>query len=232
MIIVPVFYNLEWTRKRRAVSDTIRMRYSCFTCKKLYMGRIEHHYKKFPNHRRDYPLSETELSQSYSAIKARSDSSKPDVKAGEVSKPVLSPTPGTQASEANGEPSLPMETSALLLEGGGNKLQNSGAPSELMLSFKRQKLEESNLDPTQDFQPFHGIASRPDVLPQFEPSQAVAPNRRGRRGRGKGRRRGRGRWQKYPVQSPPVVEAPIITPEVAASPTDTLEQVRLYELYC
>ncbi|XP_069935662.1 uncharacterized protein [Cherax quadricarinatus] len=95
-------------RKKRSVPPTTRLRYTCLTCGKLYMGRIEAHYKKFPDHRQEL---QSDLKQSYSAIKTLSDSFKTITDdGGEVNKSVLSPTPGTQASETSGEPSLPMET--------------------------------------------------------------------------------------------------------------------------
>lgn len=211
-------------RKKRAVPKVTRLRYTCLTCGKLYMGRIEEHYAKFPDHRRSHhtlPQPQTSSSppadqsegqmhplasrQTYSAIKTlstRQDSPKegegsekdksegsetstsqlceeakvlesvaqaavegmekgseenekttaeltvgtaskgsvetdssPEVsqsltvstsdevsgkegtsalgkaeEGGEVNKSVLSPTPGTQASEMNGEASLPSET--------------------------------------------------------------------------------------------------------------------------
>ncbi|XP_071525482.1 uncharacterized protein [Panulirus ornatus] len=106
----PVIIDLP-RRKKREMPPLTRLRYTCLTCDKLYMGRIEAHYRKFPDHRREHPLSPSDLKQSYSAIKTLSDSSKPSTDGGsEINKSVLSPTPGTQASETSGEPSLPMET--------------------------------------------------------------------------------------------------------------------------
>lgn len=108
-------------RKKREVPASIRLRYTCLTCGKLYMGRIENHYRKFPDHRRqpliasssDSPIYQ---SSSYSTIKTLSETgslksgSDTDLIKTEMTNSVLSPIPGTQASETNGEPSLPMET--------------------------------------------------------------------------------------------------------------------------
>ncbi|XP_050695753.1 uncharacterized protein LOC126985214 isoform X5 [Eriocheir sinensis] len=104
----PVIADLP-RRKKRAVPALTRLRYTCATCGKLYMGRIEAHYRQFPDHCRK-PLSEGDHKPSYSAIRSLSEAAKSSGDDASEIKSVLSPTPGTQASDTNSEPGLPMET--------------------------------------------------------------------------------------------------------------------------
>ncbi|XP_068243482.1 serine-rich adhesin for platelets-like [Palaemon carinicauda] len=238
-----VFYSLELTRKKRkVVNDTLRLRYSCYTCKKIFVGRIERHYEKFPNHRRDPSLPEDNANQSYSAIKALSDPPKADSKDEGVGKPVLSPTPGTQASEMNGEPSLPIETSATVLDGRENGLV-PGTPQIKPLSESSQQNNGLGFMETQEpksvqNEPF-GLG---DALPNFEPvSQTAPPNSRNKRARGKGRRRGRGSWARSSNSAPtqqvvtesvkvetkaaPLLSLPPPPPPPPPEPSNTLGQI-------
>ncbi|KAK4292575.1 hypothetical protein Pmani_034663 [Petrolisthes manimaculis] len=50
----PVSLEMLPQRKKRSVPKETRLRYTCLTCGKLYMGRIEDHYTKFPDHRRSH----------------------------------------------------------------------------------------------------------------------------------------------------------------------------------
>ncbi|KAG0718529.1 hypothetical protein GWK47_052295 [Chionoecetes opilio] len=127
------------------------------------MGRIEAHYRKFPDHFRKLPPSPEDPKQSYSALKTLSDPAKPGGGEGsEINKSVLSPTPGTPASETHGEPGLPMETLTPQLR----HPQEDPAPGDLA---------GGNLAP---------------VEPQ-EPPARGRPGRGRRRGRGRKGRRGR-----------------------------------------
>ncbi|KAK7021912.1 hypothetical protein SK128_021335 [Halocaridina rubra] len=201
-----VFLKLDTPRKKRGISETIRLRYGCVTCKKVFVGRIEQHYLNFPNHRRDPIAAKSDINHSYSTIKALSGiaASNATMKM-DASKPVLSPTPGTRASETNGEPSLPLETSAILLE---------RRDSDLL----RNMSEADDKGPE-----FCRSATRADFLPLLVPSVQVA-NQRGscRRGRGgRGRKRGRGRWKNAPV----AIRA--VNADVALSSSNTLEAVSM-----
>lgn len=132
------------------------------------MGRIEAHYRKFPDHRRERPLATSEIQQSYSTIKALSDTAKPGAEeGGEVNKSVLSPTPGTQASETSGEPSLPMET-----------LTTRPLEADTSHHIKNEPSSE-----VPEFLP------TPEVIP-VKPVRGRGRGRRGRRGRGRGGRFG------------------------------------------
>lgn len=165
--IEPVIFELP-PRKKREVPPLTRLRYTCLTCGKLYMGRIEAHYRKFPDHRRERPLATSEIQQSYSTIKALSDTAKPSAEeGGEVNKSVLSPTPGTQASETSGEPSLPMET-----------LTTRPLETDTSHHIKNEPSSE-----VPEFLP------TPEVLP-VKPVRGRGRGRRGRRGRGRGGRFG------------------------------------------
>lgn len=132
------------------------------------MGRIEAHYRKFPDHRRERPLITSEIQQSYSTIKALSDTVKPNgEEGGEVNKSVLSPTPGTQASETSGEPSLPMET-----------LTTRPLEADTSPHIKNEPSSE-----VPEFIPM------PEIVP-VKPARGRGRGRRGRRGRGRGGRFG------------------------------------------
>ncbi|XP_042864682.1 uncharacterized protein LOC122248622 isoform X2 [Penaeus japonicus] len=165
--IEPVIFELP-PRKKREVPPLTRLRYTCLTCGKLYMGRIEAHYRKFPDHRRERPLITSEIQQSYSTIKALSDTVKPSgEEGGEVNKSVLSPTPGTQASETSGEPSLPMET-----------LTTRPLEADTSPHIKNEPSSE-----VPEFIPM------PEIVP-VKPARGRGRGRRGRRGRGRGGRFG------------------------------------------
>ncbi|XP_064086313.1 serine-rich adhesin for platelets-like [Macrobrachium nipponense] len=237
-----VFYSLELTRKKRkVVNETLRLRYSCYTCKKVFVGRIERHYEKFPNHRRDPSLPEENPNQSYSAIKALSDPQKPDSKDEGVGKPVLSPTPGTQASEMNGEPSLPIETSATVLEGHENGMLLDKSCGKPLSESSQQNNDKVGSLETQEFKSVQNEAFGPgDALPNFEPAvQTAPPNSRNRRTRGKGRRRGRGSWarssssvptqqvvtESLEAESKAAAVPPLPSPPPPPAPSSTLEQI-------
>ncbi|CAL4134307.1 unnamed protein product, partial [Meganyctiphanes norvegica] len=164
----PVIFELP-ARKKRDLGAATRLRYTCLTCGKLYMGRIEAHYAKFPDHRRSHH-SEGIVQQTYSALKIMSEVSKISIEessSADVNKSVLSPTPGTKASETNSEPSLPMETltSFQVQEG------SSGAIPDIA---------HTNLD---------GGANSQTQTQGDTPIRGCV---RGRRGRPRGRARGRG----------------------------------------
>lgn len=159
------------------------------------MGRIEAHYEKFPDHRREHPLSAGDLKQSYSAIKTLTDSSKPRTDGGsEINKSVLSPTPGTQASETSGEPSLPMETLTT-------------QPVDMQTSSHTEhqlNLQNPQFDP-------------PAELNTVKPGRG-----RGRRGRRGQRSRGRGAKFGGPGRPAAAASQP---PALPASPVNMLEKV-------
>ncbi|KAG7173145.1 uncharacterized protein LOC121861039 [Homarus americanus] len=194
---VPAIIELP-RRKKREVPALTRLRYTCLTCGKLYMGRMEAHYQKFPDHRREHPLSPSDLKQSYSAIKTLSDSSKLITDEGsEINKSVLSPTPGTQASETSGEPSLPMETLTT---------QPINTPTSL---HTQQQPSTSSHEPQFDV---------PTELNSVKPSRGRG--RRGRRGR-----RSRGRGAKFGGPGRSAVAASSNPPAPVASPLNMLEKI-------
>lgn len=212
----PVIPNLPY-RKQREIPASIRLRYTCLTCGKLYIGRIEKHYRKFPDHRRQ-PLSSSSLSDvkphssSYSTIKMLSESgsskshSDADPNKSEMNKSVLSPTPGTQASETNGEPSLPMET------------------------LTTQSSPHTDNHPSPQIQQ---ISQFPQVDEFFGPKDTSSPVKRGR---GRGRRgRGGGRGRGARVTTTRKAPAPKPKPKEplppAVKPTAMLERVRYSTTY-
>ncbi|MPC25286.1 hypothetical protein E2C01_018392 [Portunus trituberculatus] len=160
-----------------------RLRYTCATCGKLYMGRIEAHYRKFPDHCRKLPPSPTDPKQSYSTIKTLSDAKGAEGGEGsEIHKSVLSPTPGTPASETSGEPGLPMETLTALPH---HQQEAHQAPEDLL----DVKLEAE------------------------DPLQMTAKARRGRgRRKGRARRGRRGRPAKVSSTSAAAVAPPPANP--------------------
>ncbi|XP_076033893.1 uncharacterized protein LOC143020894 isoform X2 [Oratosquilla oratoria] len=156
----PEFIEIQRQRKRLLPAST-RLRYTCPTCNKLYMGpmRIERHYAKFPDHRKIKSEADAAAavgSLSYSSLKAISmaATSTPELELDHVNKTskdpplegeltsgksILSPTPGTQASETNPEPSLPQEnkTSTQLIE----ERNNLASESKITFKFGQDKKE-------------------------------------------------------------------------------------------